>query len=159
MYHRASQTALLAMLLATAWGPGAASSVAAKGESLQQRQDGFLAAMGARDIEVATAYFAEDALLQVANMPQIQGRDAIHRFYGNVFRFLRESTPTLEMTRESAGADMAYSVGRVRNVFEGEQGRVEYSGKFLLVWEKREGGWEIAVYSISNDSQEPSRQE
>lgn len=42
-------------------------------------------------------------------------------------------------------------------MFEGDQGRVEYAGKYLLVWEKRAGEWAIVLYSISNNRAEVNR--
>lgn len=120
-------------------------------ERLQRREADFLAALGARDLEQTTASFAENAVLHVANMPPIQGGDAIRRFYTNVFRFLAESSSAPATLRLSASADMAYSLGTVTNVFAGDQGTSEHTGKYLLVWERRNDEWRITVYSISSD--------
>jgi uncharacterized protein (TIGR02246 family) len=141
------------LMLATGCAP-ASPSIEAEREQLELRQASFLTALAAKDAEATAAHFAEDAVVHVANMPPMRGRDAIRQFYGNVFRFLSASEPTPEVTRVSSGADMAYSVGRVVNAFEGEQGRVEYEGKFLLVWEKHDDRWLIAVYSISSNQAE-----
>jgi uncharacterized protein (TIGR02246 family) len=129
----------------------------AEREELQRRESGFLAALGARDAERTAAYFAEDGVLHVAGMPTLRGRGAIRQFYGNVVRFLSASASTPEAVRVGSGADMAYSTGRVTNVFAGEQGPVEYAGKYLLVWERRGGEWSIAAYSVSSDRPETSR--
>jgi ketosteroid isomerase-like protein len=126
-------------------------------ERLQQRQAGFLAALAERDVERTVAHFADDAVLHIANMPAIQGRAAIERFYGNVFRFLAASDPVAERTRVSSGGDMAYTLGRVTNTFAGEQGPVEHTGKFTLVWEKRDGEWWVAVYGVSSDRPDAPR--
>jgi hypothetical protein len=64
------------------------------------------------------------------------------------FRATSESSP--ELTTLAAGADMAYSVGSVANVFEGEQGRMAFAGKYLQVWERREGQWWVVVYAVSS---------
>lgn len=157
MQLRAVGIAALAVVLATACAHRPAIVVEVEREGLQQRQSSFLSALSAKDVEQTTAHFAEDAVIHVANMPPLQGRSAIRQFYGNVFRFLSASAATSEMMRVSSRADMAYSVGRVTNVFEGEQGPAEYTGKYLLVWEKREGEWLIAIYSISNNRPEANR--
>jgi ketosteroid isomerase-like protein len=103
------------------------------------------------------AHFAADAVLHVPNMPPVAGEGAIRQFYGNVFRFLRASTPTVESARVAASGDVAYSVGSVANVFEGPQGAVEYAGKFSLVWENRAGEWSIVLYTISKNQPDPGR--
>jgi hypothetical protein len=69
----------------------------------------------------------------------------------NIFRFLRASTYTPEVLRMSGSGDMGYSAGGVTTAFDGEQGLVEYPGKYLLVWEQRDGAWLIVAYGISNN--------
>jgi ketosteroid isomerase-like protein len=147
-------TVLLAL---AACAPAPAVVVAAAPQRLEQRQSEFLAALSARDVERTMAHFADDAVLHIANMPAIQGRAAIGRFYENVFRFLAASDPMAELTRVSSGGDMAYTVGRVTNTFAGEQGEVEHTGKFTLVWERRDGEWWVAVYGISSDRPDTPR--
>jgi ketosteroid isomerase-like protein len=155
-YMRPSTLALLAVL-ATACAHGPGSGADAELARLEQRQTDFLAALAARDVEQTAAHFAEDAVLQVANMPPVQGRSAIRQFYGNVFRFMAASESTPEILRIASGGDMADTTGRVANTFRGGQGPVQYAGKYLLVWEKRSGEWSIVVYSISNNQSDASR--
>jgi uncharacterized protein (TIGR02246 family) len=121
-------------------------------QELRQRHSAFLEALGARDAAQAASFFAEDAVLHVANMPPVQGRTAIASFYGNVFRFMTASRPTTQTVRVAASADLAYTEGTVTNAFQGEQGPVEYEGKYLLVWERRGGVWSVVVYSLSSNS-------
>jgi uncharacterized protein (TIGR02246 family) len=146
------RAALAAAALLFAAGPANAEP-----EGPQLRQSDFLAAMSARDLERVVEHFAEDAVVQVANMPPIRGRDAIRQLYGNVFRFLSAAEYSPEFIRVSGGADMAYSAGGVTTVFDGQQGPVVYPGKYLLVWEKREGDWLIVVYSVSNNQGDAGR--
>lgn len=145
------------VLLGSACAHSPSPTATGEQEALQQRERDFLAALGARDLERTTAYFAEDAALHVANMPPLQGRSAIAQFYGNVFRFLRVSEAVPERLHVSSSTDLAYSAGRVTNVFEGAEGRAEYAGKYLLVWEKRAGEWTIVFYSISSNQAEARR--
>lgn len=157
MSRSAAVILVLVVLLGSACAHRSSPTTEGEHEALQQREREFLAALGTRDLEQTTAYFAEDAVLHVANMPPVQGRSAIGQFYGNVFRFLRASQATPERLHVSSSADLAYSVGRVSNLFEGEQGKTEYAGKYLLVWEKRTGEWAIVLYSLSNNRAEANR--
>jgi ketosteroid isomerase-like protein len=137
----------------------AAAPAARAGEAaaLEARQASFLAAMSARDAEALTAHFAADAVLHVGGMPAVEGRDAIARFYGNVFRFLQATDPTAGPPRLADGGGMAYTLGRVANTFGGADGPVRHEGKFLLVWERRTGEWQVVVYGVSNDRPDPGR--
>lgn len=119
--------------------------------ALQSREEGFLSAMAAQDLDRVVDYFADDAVVHIADMPPLQGRSAIHRFYGNVFRFQTASASTPETLRMAGSADLAYSRGRVTNEFRGEDGPVEFEGKYVLVWQRQDDEWQVAAYSISSN--------
>lgn len=143
----------LGLLILTACAPGLAPSGADAGEALRERERTFLAALAARDLDRTTALFADHAELHIANMPLVQGSDAIERFYGNVFRFMEASAAEPQTMRVAASGDMAYTTGRVRNRFDsGPDAAAEYEGKYLIVWERVGGEWMIVIYGISNDS-------
>jgi ketosteroid isomerase-like protein len=101
--------------------------------------------------------FADDAVLHVANMPPVQGRDAIRRFYGNLFGFLSASAATPETLHISAGGDMAYGVGSATNEFRGPQGPAVYAGKYFLVWRKVADEWMVVLYGVSSNQSDPER--
>lgn len=85
----------LVVLLSSACAHRPSSTGEGERTALQQREREFLAALSARNFEQTTAYFAEDAVLHVANLSPLQGRGAIAQFYGNVFRFVRASEARL----------------------------------------------------------------
>jgi ketosteroid isomerase-like protein len=119
-----------------------------------RRQSDFLAALRARDADRTASHFADDAVLHVAERPAIRGRAAIREFYGNVFRFLSSSASTPPHVSVSQSGDMAYTTGAVANVFAGQQGQLQFTGKYLLVWERRAGEWFIVAYTLSSDSRQ-----
>jgi uncharacterized protein (TIGR02246 family) len=123
---------------------------------LDQRQDEFFAAVAARDSNRTAALFAEDAVLHVANMPAVEGREAIRQFYENMFGFLSASSAVPEATRMSASADLAYTVGRTVNEFRRPHGAVEFAGKFVLLWQRSGGEWMITLYGVSSNDRLPS---
>lgn len=134
-------------------GPeAAAEAVEPERERLLERQDAFLSALDAGDVAATVEHFAADAVLHVGGMPPVEGRDAIGAFYGNVFRFMTASAAVPETTRISSGGDMAFSRGSVSNTFQGEGSPMEFSGKYVLVWEIRGEGWSIVVYAVSDDA-------
>jgi ketosteroid isomerase-like protein len=146
--------AAIAVLLAGGCTPYVVNTGGAEPQELEERQASFFAALAARDVAATAAHFSDDAVLQVAGMPAVRGRDAIRGFYGSVFRFLSESTARPEALRVSAGGDVGYGLGSVVNVFAGEEGPLEFGGKYLLVWERRQGSWVITAYSVSSDQPE-----
>jgi ketosteroid isomerase-like protein len=61
-----------------------------------------------------------------------------------------EATP--ELIRVAASGDLAYLVGRKREVCKGSGGNVASEGKVLSVWEKRDGTWKIVALSARNNA-------
>ncbi|CAN5728203.1 hypothetical protein BH23GEM11_BH23GEM11_04530 [soil metagenome] len=129
--------------------PGGRLGAEQEGQAeLEARERAFLAALSARDAEAAAAHFTDEGMLHIANMPTIEGRPAIRQFYGNVFRSMQASDAEPDRMRLSSGSDMAWTSGRVSNAFDSDEGPVAYSGRYLLVWERRGGEWFIVVYSL-----------
>jgi ketosteroid isomerase-like protein len=126
-------------------------------DRLEARQGEFVAALAARDSDSLAALFAADAVLHVANMPPIEGRDAIHRFYGNTFRFLSASRSMPETLHIGTSGDLAYATGSATNEFSGADGVVEYEGKYVLIWKHDDGDWQVALYSLSSNHPADSR--
>jgi ketosteroid isomerase-like protein len=119
---------------------------------LDQREREFFATLAAAsDADAMAGFFADDAVIHVANMPAIEGRSAIREFYGNLFRFLDASESVPDATHVSASGDMAYGTGRASNEFGGPQGPVRYTGKYILVWRRVAGEWRIVLYGVSSD--------
>ena len=46
---------------------------------------------------------------------------------------------------------MAYDVGTYRLAYDGPSGPVEDNGKYLVVWEKRDGEWKAVADMINTD--------
>ena len=128
------------------------AALAGDSANLEARQQAFLAALGARDAEAVAEYFAADGVLQIANMPPVEGRDRIRELYRNLFNFMETGEVTAERLQIAASGDLAYSLGGTRNAFRTEEGLAEYVGKYLLVWEMRGDEWFVVVYSVSSNA-------
>jgi ketosteroid isomerase-like protein len=155
MRARAAAAGAAALLLAACADERPAGTEDGR-ELLEQRQAEFFQAGAERDADRMAELFAEDAVVQVANMPPIEGRDAIRELYGNMFGFLTRSEATPEALRISDGGDMAYGTGSTSNEFRGPEGPMRYSGKYLLVWRKLAGDWMVVAYSVSSNHQDPN---
>jgi uncharacterized protein (TIGR02246 family) len=143
--------AACAIALAAGCGDGTTATRDTARQALEARERDFTAALAARDADRMAALFAEDAVLHVANMPPVEGRDSVAQFYGNTFRFLSDSRSTPETLHVSDGGDMAYTTGSVTNEFHRPDGPVEYAGKHVLICRAVDGEWMIALYAISSN--------
>jgi ketosteroid isomerase-like protein len=108
------------------------------------------AALEAKDLERATAFFAPHAIEMPANAPAIVGRDAIRTWISS---WLNEPGTTGSFTADSAvvasSGDLAYSRGTYRFTQQTPAGPREDHGKYVTVWEKINGDWQVVV-DISN---------
>ncbi len=156
MPNRTAFSAALVLLLAAGCGPERPATLDAEWALFLERQGRFFESVEARDADGVAALFSEAAVLHVANMPPLEGREAIRQFYGNLFDYLTGSHAVPEETHMSASGDMAYGIGRTFNEFRGPEGPVGYAGKYALVWYKLEGEWMIVFYGVSSNEPAPS---
>jgi ketosteroid isomerase-like protein len=75
----------------------------------------------------------------------------------HLFRFLSGSRAAPEAIQVSDRGDLAYGIGSVSNEFRGPEGRVEYAGKYVLVWRKIAGDWMVVLYGISSNQPTDTR--
>jgi ketosteroid isomerase-like protein len=117
---------------------------------IQARSKALVAAEEVFDWETAVTFFASDVVVQPANAPQIQGREAqleLYRTFPKMIEF--EGTTTAIIPAE--GGDMAYEYGVNRFIFETPDGPLEDYGKYLVVWTKIDGEWFVAAFSLSGN--------
>jgi ketosteroid isomerase-like protein len=118
---------------------------------IRARSKAVVAAEEAFDWENAVTFFAPDVIVQPANGPQIQGREAqleLYRTFPKMIEF--EGTTTAIIPAKSG--DMAYEYGVNRFIFETLDGPVGDYGKYLAVWTKIDGEWFIAALSFSSNT-------
>jgi ketosteroid isomerase-like protein len=118
---------------------------------IQARSKAVVAAEIAADWETASSFFAPDAIVQPADAPQIQGREAQLELYQK-WPKMAEFEGTTTAIIPAASGDMAYEYGVNRFVFETSEEPVETFGKYLLVWTKIDGEWMISALSFSFDA-------
>jgi ketosteroid isomerase-like protein len=148
---------LLCLMLMLPAATSRAGESGAGDAPLEQRQQAFFGAMAARDLSATLRLFAADAVVHVAGMPPVAGRDAVGRFYARMFEFLGASDATAEAWTVAGSGDLAFSHGRTTNRFEGPEGVQEHTGKFLLVWVREGDEWRVGAYSVSSDQRDGGR--
>ena len=118
---------------------------------VRARSEAVVAAEEAFDWETAVTFFAPDVIVQPANAPQLQGREAQLDAY-RTFPAMLEFEGTTTAIVPAASGDMAYEYGVNRFVFDTPDGPVPDSGKYLLVGEKIEGEWCVTALSFSGNA-------
>ncbi len=148
-------TIAAAGIMAACAGPRV--DVAAETEALRARSAGVVAAEAAFDVPAALAFWAEDAIVQGAGAPQIQGKDAIGELYSQYFEsgMVKEFSGETSYLEVSAGGDLAYEYGVNRMVLAGPEGDLLDMGKYLVVWKKIDGEWFIAALAFTSDAPAP----
>ena len=131
--------------------------IAAETAALRVRSDGVAAAEAAKDREKALTFWAPDAIVQPAGMPQLQGKEAV----SNMYRVYMDSSGLKSFEGRSSSVtvaqsgDVAYETGVNRMVFATPKGDVLDVGKYIAVWKKIDGTWYIAVLSFTSDAPAP----
>lgn len=119
---------------------------------IQSLEDAWADADNARDVEAMAALIADDAVSMPNNRPMIKGKAAIVK---DMEEYLSKRTEGI-----TTAYDVLEVVGDEKTVTEigtttrtDASGNVVYSGKYIVVWEKRDGKF-LAIYDIGNDDSE-----
>jgi ketosteroid isomerase-like protein len=131
--------------------------IAAETAAVSARSQGIAAAEAAQNTEQALAFWADDAIVQGAGSPQIQGHDAIRALYDSFFGSgqLKQFEGTTSHLEVSQSGDLAYEYGVNRFVLTGPSGDLLDMGKYLAVWKKIDGEWYAAALSFTSDAPAP----
>ena len=131
--------------------------IAAETAAVSARSQGIAAAEAAQNTEQALAFWADDAIVQGAGSPQIQGHDAIRALYDSFFGSgqLKQFEGTTSYLEVSQSGDLAYEYGVNRFVLTGPSGDLLDMGKYLAVWKKIDGEWYAAALSFTSDAPAP----
>ncbi len=106
----------------------------------------WVAAIAARDTAAVANLYTPDGLFMAPGAPAAQGREAIAKAWGGLFG-LKNLSLTFTPTRIDVASrgDMAADIGAYELTFDTDQGRVEDTGKYVIVWRKVNGAWKAAA--------------
>jgi uncharacterized protein (TIGR02246 family) len=135
-----------AVIASVGCGGGSSVDVQAEEEAIRRLDRQWQAAVDARDVAAAAAFFAPDAILMPANGPMIVGREGIEAWFSE-WLVVPEISNTFEpdMIEVAASGDLAYDRGTYRFVMDTPEGRTEDVGKYVVVWKKIDGEWRAAL--------------
>ncbi len=111
-----------------------------------------LAAVDAKDATATVNFYAVDGVIMPAGQPIAQGRSAIASVWKGLLalkNFDLTFAPS-DIFIASAG-DIAYEIGTYALSFDGDKGPVKDIGKYVTVWKKADGNWQVAADIFNSD--------
>lgn len=116
---------------------------------IQARENEWAAADNARDAKALAAFYSDDAVTFSNNRPMVSGRDAILKdLEASMAKRLKGSTISFEVMDVFACDNIATETGKTTS--KDSSGKVSYTGKYMAIWEKRDGKY-VCIRDISND--------
>ncbi len=104
-----------------------------------------------KDLEGFLKLMSDDVLIQLPNVPEIQGKKAVREFYNQFLPILVSTKGGVRKVEVSSSGDMAWFSGYHLTTTKGPEGPIEDEGKFLAVYKKIDGAWKGVALSISSD--------
>jgi uncharacterized protein (TIGR02246 family) len=133
----------------------AAVPVAAKADlatikaDIQTLENAWAAADNARDANALAAFYADDAVSMGNNKPMAVGKAAIQKdLEEGLAKRAKGSTVSYDVMDVYGDENTVTEVGKT--TVKDASGKVTYTGKYMAVWQKRDGKY-ICVRDIGND--------
>ncbi len=116
---------------------------------IQTLENAWAAADNARDATALAAFFADDAVSMPGNKPMIIGKEAIEKeIEASMAKKPKGSTIAFEIMDVYGDENQVTEVGKT--IVKDAGGKVTYTGKYMVIWEKRDGKY-LCVRDIGND--------
>ena len=141
---------LLAGALVLAALPACATTGGGPGDGVEARLLELIRLSEQRDADGTTAIHRADAVLVPPTGDFVVGRDAIHAFTG-LPSDAEVGNTEIETVRLVEHDDVAYHTGRYTYRVTGAASETTVRGRFLMVWERADGEWQLAADMWSVD--------
>ncbi|MEJ7625218.1 MAG: SgcJ/EcaC family oxidoreductase [Ferruginibacter sp.] len=116
---------------------------------IQDLETAWSNADNARDVNALAAFYADDAQSLATDKPMLVGNAAIKKdMEEGLAKRPKGSKTSYEVKDVYGGGDYATEVGTITRM--DSTGKVRSTGKYMAIWEKRNGKW-ICIRDISNE--------
>ena len=116
---------------------------------IQDLENDWAKASSNKDIAMIVAFYADDAISMTNNKPMITGKAAIQKEIEAEFAKSKEAAIVTYETLDVYGNEnIVTETGKTTS--KNAAGKVTYTGKYMAVWEKRNGKW-LVIRDIYND--------
>jgi uncharacterized protein (TIGR02246 family) len=119
---------------------------AAEEQQIRALDEQWVAAAARKDAAASAGFYAEDGAILPPNGPLAKGRAAIAAVWQGLFG-MAGFDPTFAPTEVhvASAEDLTYEIGTHALSFDGGQGPVKDQGKYVVVWKKAGGAWQVAA--------------
>ncbi len=116
---------------------------------IQALEKAWAEADNARNVNAIAAFYADDAVSMSNNKPMMVGKAAILKdIEASMAKRAKGATITYDIMDVYACENIATETGKA--TVKDSTGKVTYTGKYMAVWEKRDGKY-ICIRDIGND--------
>lgn len=116
---------------------------------IQALETAWAAADNARDVKALAAFYADDAISLSNNKSMASGKAAIEKDLEEMIaKREKGGTVAYDVLDVYGDENTVTEVGKTTS--KDSTGKVTYTGKYMAIWQKRDGKW-ICVRDISND--------
>lgn len=116
---------------------------------IQTLENAWAAADNARDAAALAAFYADDAVSMPGNKPMVTGKEAIKKdIEASMAKKPKGATIAFEIMDVFGDDNQVTEVGKT--IVKDATGKVTYTGKYMAIWEKRDGKY-LCVRDIGND--------
>ena len=116
---------------------------------IQELENAWAKADNARDVNALAAFYSEDAVSMSNNAPMVVGYAAIKKdMEAGMAKRPKGVTTSYDVMDVFGSGDYVTEVGKTTR--KDSTGKVTKTGKYMAIWEKRDGKW-ICIRDISND--------
>ncbi len=127
----------------------AKTDMAAVKAEIQTIENAWAKADNERNAAALTAIYAEDAQSLSNNRPTISGKEALLKdLEAGIAKRVKGSTIAFDIQDVFGDENQVTEVGKT--TVKDSTGKVTYTGKYMAIWEKRDGKY-VCVRDISND--------
>lgn len=118
-------------------------------KEIQEQETAWAKADNARDVDAIAAFYADDAISLATDQPMLVGNAAIKKdIEANLTKKPKGTTLSYDAMDVYGEGNYATEVGKTTRM--DATGKVLSTGKYMAVWEKRNGKW-ICIRDISNE--------
>ena len=135
------------LMMAVVAAPALAGDMGAEEKAIRALDEQWVAAVAAGDIEAIAGLYAADGLFMPTGSPPVEGPAAIGEAWAGLMAIpgvALSFAPTRIEVAESD--DVAIDIGTYSLSFDdGNGGRVEDEGKYVVTWRKIDGEWKVTA--------------
>lgn len=118
-------------------------------KEIQERETAWANADNARDANALAAFYADDAKSLATDKPMLEGNAAIKKdIEESLAKRPKGAKLTYDVMDVYGAGDYATEVGKTTRM--DSTGKVTTTGKYMAIWEKRNGKW-ICIRDIGNE--------